>query len=387
MRQRLVLMLALLNVCLAQSYPDIPGGHWAEESVEQLAELGVILGYPDGTFKGDETLTRYQIALVISRLLDIVKATLGNEAATRQSEIDALRVELGRLSGELSSVRSDFETLDASTEERVRQLESQVSLLSEQMAALLAAVEAGSLQGPPGPRGEKGEAGEKGEPGEAGPPGPQGDLGPQGEKGDPGETPSSPAMPVTPSSPPPTLELPTPQSELPQPAPERETLGLQENNFYFGVAAGLDGGKLFERFPARLSVGSDTLLGTFGAQLSVDLGRQGPILGDNLALSVSPFYTFDLSPLSLRVGPTLGYQLGSFEQTRRGLFVGALARLEFPLSASFALHTELSLDHSFAEAPQRRAGEDEDGKPLSEDLPNAYGSFYPQLVLGVTYRP
>jgi hypothetical protein len=380
MTRRLFFFLVLLNVTLAQSYPDIPGGHWAEESVEQLAELGIILGYPEGTFRGDETLTRYQIALIVSRLLDIVKATLGNESATRQSEIDALVLELGQLSNELSNLRSDFDALDAATAERVDRLESKVSLLSQQMAELLAEVEAGRLQGPPGPPGERGE------PGEAGPEGPQGQRGPRGPRGEKGETPELPATPVAPSPPPQPVELPTPQSELPQPAPQRQPLG-RDNTIYFGVAAGLDGAKLFERFPARLSVGSDTLLGMFGAQVSLDLGRQGPILGDNLALSFSPFYTFDLTPLSLRVGPTLGYQLGSFEQTRRGLFVGALARLEFPLSNTFSLHTELSLDYSFASTPQRSIGKDEEGRPLSEDLPNAYGSFYPQLVLGITYRP
>lgn len=51
----------------AQSFSDIPPGHWAREAVEYLAARGYLVGYPDGTFGGDRPVTRYELALALYR--------------------------------------------------------------------------------------------------------------------------------------------------------------------------------------------------------------------------------------------------------------------------------------------------------------------------------
>lgn len=50
-------------------FPDVPRNHWAYEAVRELAERGYAVGYPDGTFKGDRTLTRYEFAEIIHHAL------------------------------------------------------------------------------------------------------------------------------------------------------------------------------------------------------------------------------------------------------------------------------------------------------------------------------
>lgn len=50
-------------------FPDVPQNHWAYEAVRELAERGYAVGYPDGTFRGDRTLTRYEFAEIIHRAL------------------------------------------------------------------------------------------------------------------------------------------------------------------------------------------------------------------------------------------------------------------------------------------------------------------------------
>ena len=50
----------------------VPFDHWAYDAVKQLCEKGVIIGYPDGTFKGDRAMTRYEFAMAISRLIENV---------------------------------------------------------------------------------------------------------------------------------------------------------------------------------------------------------------------------------------------------------------------------------------------------------------------------
>lgn len=65
----LVKVLLLLNLAYAQ-FEDVPDGHWAEAAVLRMTELGVIMGFPDGRYHGDDYLTRYQTAVLLSRLWD-----------------------------------------------------------------------------------------------------------------------------------------------------------------------------------------------------------------------------------------------------------------------------------------------------------------------------
>ncbi len=53
----------------AQTPTDIAPGHWAAEAVRTLAAKGLVQGYPGGLFDGERPLTRYEMALVIQRLL------------------------------------------------------------------------------------------------------------------------------------------------------------------------------------------------------------------------------------------------------------------------------------------------------------------------------
>lgn len=79
-----LIMVALLAVIVvapvfAQANPaqTVPFDHWAYDAVDQLVQKGIIIGYPDGTFKGDRAMTRYEFAMAISRLLDVVQAKQG----------------------------------------------------------------------------------------------------------------------------------------------------------------------------------------------------------------------------------------------------------------------------------------------------------------------
>ena len=50
-------------------FPDVPQNHWAYQYISQLAGNGILVGYPDGTFKGDATMTRYEFATMLYRAL------------------------------------------------------------------------------------------------------------------------------------------------------------------------------------------------------------------------------------------------------------------------------------------------------------------------------
>lgn len=73
-----VAMVALVLLCvsatatLAEDNPagTVPFDHWSYDAIETLCNAGVIIGYPDGSFRGNRGLTRYEFAMAVSRLLD-----------------------------------------------------------------------------------------------------------------------------------------------------------------------------------------------------------------------------------------------------------------------------------------------------------------------------
>lgn len=53
------------------SFPDVANNHWAKESIELVAKAGLFKGYPDGTFRPDDTIKRGEFATVIYKMLDL----------------------------------------------------------------------------------------------------------------------------------------------------------------------------------------------------------------------------------------------------------------------------------------------------------------------------
>lgn len=68
---------AVLGLDLPQEantvFPDIEENHWAYVAVDDMAKRGLLVGYPDGTFKGDRAVTRYEFAEVIHRAIEKAK--------------------------------------------------------------------------------------------------------------------------------------------------------------------------------------------------------------------------------------------------------------------------------------------------------------------------
>lgn len=52
------------------NFPDVDENHWAYGYVKSLADRGLLVGYPDGNFHGDRTMTRYEFAAIIYRALE-----------------------------------------------------------------------------------------------------------------------------------------------------------------------------------------------------------------------------------------------------------------------------------------------------------------------------
>ena len=62
-------LTAGVSAYAANPFSDVSPDDWAYQAVSDLSDQGVVEGYPDGTFKGERNMTRYELAQVIARLM------------------------------------------------------------------------------------------------------------------------------------------------------------------------------------------------------------------------------------------------------------------------------------------------------------------------------
>ena len=65
----LAVSAVLTGATYANPFSDVPAGHWAYDAINSVVDSGMMKGYPKGIFNGQETVNRYQMATIISRLM------------------------------------------------------------------------------------------------------------------------------------------------------------------------------------------------------------------------------------------------------------------------------------------------------------------------------
>lgn len=109
MKKSLVLAMAMALGVTASAYAanpfsDVPAGHWAYDSVNQLAAEGVIDGFPDGTYGGDKLMTRYEMAQIVAKAM-AKGADVDKLAAEFSEELDSLGVRVANLEKKSDNVK------------------------------------------------------------------------------------------------------------------------------------------------------------------------------------------------------------------------------------------------------------------------------------------
>ncbi|WP_270838086.1 S-layer homology domain-containing protein [Mitsuokella multacida] len=99
----LVVGAASTTFAAANPFSDVPADHWAYDAVSQLAADGVIEGYGDTTFRGNQNITRYEMAQMIAKAMaktDVSaadKALIDKLAAEFSDELNNLGVRVSNL--------------------------------------------------------------------------------------------------------------------------------------------------------------------------------------------------------------------------------------------------------------------------------------------------
>jgi len=119
MKKSLVITLALVFVLglagtafAANPFSDVPAKSWAYDAVAKLQKAGIIDGYNDGSFKGDKTITRYEMAIIVAKAMAKEdkanaedKAIIDKLAAEFKSELDNLGVRVAALEAKSDNVK------------------------------------------------------------------------------------------------------------------------------------------------------------------------------------------------------------------------------------------------------------------------------------------
>jgi len=115
-----VLGAALAMPALAQDqFPDVPANHWAYKDLLEMKQNGLLVGYPDGLFRGGRPASRYELAVAchavwanLKAQQDALKSQMDDLArrmdnVATKADLDALRSQLDALSAEVNRIKSE----------------------------------------------------------------------------------------------------------------------------------------------------------------------------------------------------------------------------------------------------------------------------------------
>lgn len=99
MKKSIIMILAVITLlgfsctvfAAPNSFEDVPAGHWAYQSIAQLAKDGLIEGYSDGMYRGSKTVSRYEMAVIVANAL----TKEDRASAASKAELARLKTEFG----------------------------------------------------------------------------------------------------------------------------------------------------------------------------------------------------------------------------------------------------------------------------------------------------
>jgi len=132
-----ILLLAVAVPASAAMFRDVPTDHWAYEAIDYLQQEGLVEGFPDGTFKGNQTFTRYEMAMVVARMYSKLSDMM---TGMDQGRLDEIEARLDRLGNEFRDELAEIGV-------RVDQLEGQVNTNTDDIRMLKSLIKDNEIDG------------------------------------------------------------------------------------------------------------------------------------------------------------------------------------------------------------------------------------------------
>lgn len=106
----------------ANPFVDVPAKHWSYDAVSKLAADGIVDGYGDGSFKGDKTMTRYEMATVVAKAMAKEEKASAEDRALIQKLSTEYAQELDNLGVKVAALekKAAADTVNITGEARLR---------------------------------------------------------------------------------------------------------------------------------------------------------------------------------------------------------------------------------------------------------------------------
>ncbi|AKI97022.1 S-layer homology domain-containing protein [Kosmotoga pacifica] len=120
--KKLAFLLALVvfaAVAFGVAYTDVPEDHWAYDAVMKATSAGLLQGFPDGTYRGNDAVTRYQLAMAIAKLLDYSEsgdAKLQELVFALTKKVAGLSLEISDVKKSVIDIMAEFRALEVKVE-------------------------------------------------------------------------------------------------------------------------------------------------------------------------------------------------------------------------------------------------------------------------------
>ena len=119
-------LTAGVSAYAANPFSDVTPSDWAYQAVVDLSEQGVVEGYPDGTFKGERNITRYELAQIIARLMAKEDQLNAEQRATLDKLAGEYADELANLGVRVSNLEKKVGNIYWSGDARMRYQDNSV---------------------------------------------------------------------------------------------------------------------------------------------------------------------------------------------------------------------------------------------------------------------
>ena len=115
-------LTAGVSAYAANPFSDVTADDWAYQAVSDLSAQGVVEGYPDGTFKGERNMTRYELAQIVARLMAKEDQLNAEQQATLDKLAGEYADELANLGVRVSNLEKKVGNIYWSGDARMRYL-------------------------------------------------------------------------------------------------------------------------------------------------------------------------------------------------------------------------------------------------------------------------
>lgn len=141
-------MMVVAPAMAQDNFPDVPENHWAFDALAKMKRDGLLVGYPDGLFRGGRPASRYEMAVALHALYERLKGTMDG----MQQQIDMIKGNSGGGSGvsndQFQALKDSVAALEASVNnmkgwgDDVANMKKMASTFEKELASLGVDVEA-----------------------------------------------------------------------------------------------------------------------------------------------------------------------------------------------------------------------------------------------------